>query len=234
MHTSARRRLDSAADAAAPAAIAARRRPALYLASHRRPDGAVAIFDHVGRTVSQYYPVTEPKGANTAFNPSFDAIAPTTMVYDVLDRNLKTTIPDGTSTSIAFGFGPDRNKAHQFETTVTDANGKVKKTHRDVRQLITSVAEFNQGTTLWTSYAYDPLKQIVTVVDDKHNTTRVAYDNLGRRTSIDNPTTGKTDTVYDTASNVTAKITANLRSVGQQVTYAYDFNRRKTTEYPAL
>ncbi len=190
------------------------------------------LFDHVGRTVSQHYPVTEPKGANTAFNPSFDAIVPTTMVYDVLDRNRKTTIPDGTSTSIDYGFGTDRNSALQFETTVTDANGKLKKTYRDVRELITSVKEFNQGSTLWTSYAYDPLKQIVNVVDDKNNTTRVAYDHLGRRTSIDNPDTGKTETVYDTASNVTARITANLRNAGQQVTYAYDFNRLKSVTYP--
>src|SRR4030067_62222 len=80
-----------------------------------------------------------------------------------------------------------------------DANGKVKKTHRDVRNLITSVAEFNQGSTLWTSYAYDPLKQIVTVVDDKNNTTRVAYDHLGRRTSLDNPDTGRPETRSDTA-----------------------------------
>src|SRR3990170_7942457 len=81
--------------------------------------------------------------------------------------------------------------------------------------------------------SHDPLKQIVTVVDDKNHTTRVAYDHLGRRTRIDNPDTGKTETVYDTASNVIAKITANLRSVGQQVTYAYDFNRLKAIEYPA-
>src|SRR3990170_3953352 len=113
-----------------------------------------------------------------------------------------------------------------------DANGKVKKTHRDVRNLITSVAEFNQGSTLWTSYAYDPLKQIVQVIDDKNNTTTVTYDHLGRRTSIDNPDTGKTETVYDLASNVTAKITANLRSTGQQVVYDYDFNRLKSVTYP--
>ena len=232
MHTSARRRLDSAADAAAPAAIAARRRPALYLASHRRPDGAVAIFDHVGRTVSQHYPVTEPKGANTTFNPSFDGIAPTTLTYDVLDRNLVTTIPDGTSTSIAYGFGADRSGAAQFETTVTDANTKSKETYRDARELITSVKEFNQGSTLWTSYAYDPLKQIVQVIDDKNNTTTVTYDHLGRRTSIDNPDTGKTETVYDLASNVIARITANLRNAGQQVTYDYDFTRLKSVSYP--
>ena len=101
-----------------------------------------------------------------------------------------------------------------------------------MRNLITSVAEFSQGTTLWTSYAYDPLKQILQVTDDRNHVTRVAYDNLGRRVSIDNPDTGKTETRYDTASNVIAKITSNLRATGQSVTYAYDFNRLTGIHYP--
>src|SRR3990170_1773861 len=79
---------------------------------------------------------------------------------------------------------------------------------------------------------YDPLKQIIEVKDDKHNPPRVAYDHLGRRTSIDNPDTGKTETVYDLASNVIARITANLRNAGQQVTYDYDFTRLKSVSYP--
>src|SRR4030065_546152 len=79
-------------------------------------------------------------------------------------RNLGTPIPDGPSPSIAYGFGADRSGAAQFETTVTDANTKSKETYRDARELITSVKQFNQGSTLWTSYAYDPLKQIVQVI----------------------------------------------------------------------
>ncbi len=41
---------------------------------------------------------------------------------------------------------------------MTDANvnaalrGAVKRIYRDVRELITSVKEFNNGATLWTSY----------------------------------------------------------------------------------
>ena len=68
---------------------------------------------------------------------------------------------------------------------------------------------------MWTSYAYDPMKQIVQVADDKNNTTTIAYDNFGRRTVIDNPDTGKTETQYDLASNVIARITANLRATSQ-------------------
>jgi len=132
---------------------------------------------------------------NGRFNAVADTVAPTTMDYDALDRVTRTTIPDGSFTTIAYGFNPDRGGVNQFETVMTDANvnallkGAVKRTYRDARELITAVKEVNKsGTeTIWTSYAYDPLKQITQVVDDKSNTTTITYDNLGRRTAIDNP-----------------------------------------------
>ena len=99
---------------------------------------------------------------------------------------------------MSYSFGNDRHGSNQFETRVTDANGIEKRTYRNLRELITSVWETNKKggqDTLWTSYAYDPLKQIVEVKDDRNNLTRVAYDNLGRRTVIDNPDTGRTETV---------------------------------------
>ena len=54
--------------------------------------------------------------------------------------------------------------------------------------------------------------ELVTVTDDKNNVTRQSFDNLGRRTVVDNPDTGKTETTYDLASNPIAKVTANLRA----------------------
>jgi RHS repeat-associated protein len=190
-------------------------------------------FDAFGRMTQQFYPTTELKGTNnTLFNTAFDAIAPTTLAHDVLDRNVRTTIPDGTTTNIAYGFGTDRLGLVQFQTTVTDAKGKIKQTYRDVRTLVTSVKDFNQGTTLWTSYTYDALRQMVGVEDDHHNVTNVMYDNLGRRTVVDSPDLGRMETQYDPANNVVAKITANLRAAGQQITYNYDFNRLAAISYP--
>jgi len=200
-------------------------------------------FDAFGRTVTQRYPTTEVKASdvvNGVFNAVADTVAPTTMAYDILDRNTQTTIPDGSFTTISYGFGPDRAGLTQFETVVTDANvnallkGAVKRTYRDVRELITSVKEFNNSgaQVIWTSYAYDALKEITQVVDNLSNTTNIAYDNFGRRTAIDNPDTGRTETQYDLASNVTAKITANLRAQSKSISYSYDFNRLSAITYP--
>lgn len=191
------------------------------------------VFDAFGRTVQQFYPVSENKGAgNYSYNTALDAVPPTRTVYDVLDRSVQTTLPDNTVTSSAYGFGFDRSGLIQFQTLVTDALGKQKLSYRDIRGLITSIKEFNQSQEIQTSYFYDALKQIVRVVDDKSNTTLITYDNLGRRTRIDNPDSGRTDSVYDPAGNLIAKITENLRADNLQIEYDYDQNRLMKIRYP--
>jgi len=192
------------------------------------------IFDHVGRTVAQYYPVPENLGSQGVFNPAFDSVAPTRTSYDVLDRVRQVVIPDNTRTSLSYGFGADRDGAQRFETVVTDANGRAKASYRDVRELITAVKEFNAGTTLWTSYQYDAIKQITTVRDHKGNLTTARYDLLGRRTHIDSPDLGLTEYVYDPASNLVRKITANLRAAGKAIEYDYTYNRLDAIRYPAF
>jgi RHS repeat-associated protein len=193
------------------------------------------IFDALGRTEKQYYPVTEAKGSNYALNATLgDGIAPTQTFYDALDRTVRTELPDGTSTKMAYGFGSDRNGINQFMTTVWDANDHKKESYRDVNDLITTVREYNGGQTIQTSYVYDPLKQITKVIDDRGNETHVYYDNLGRRTVIDNADTGRTETVYDTAGNVIRKITANLKGQGKSVLYDYDYNRLTGISYPTF
>jgi RHS repeat-associated protein len=196
------------------------------------------FFDFLGRVVEERYPRTEPRGNAGVFNPEVDPVPPTVSEFDVLDRTTRITIPDNTTTLIAYAFGADRTGTIQFETTTTDANGNQKQTYRNVREQVTSVKEFytpDGGATqvLWTSYAYDPLKQLVEVVDAAGNMTSISYDNLGRRTVLDNPDTGRTETVYDLASNPVALITANLRAQGQQISYDYDaLNRLTSITYP--
>ncbi len=196
------------------------------------------VFDFVGRPIQQFYPVTEAKGPNnTTFNDAVDSVAPTKLSYDVLDRTTSTVIPNGATATLAYDFGSDRSGATMFETVATDANGKQRRTYADVRKLTTSVKEFNPAgnqPVIWTSYGYDALGQLTTVVDDHNNTTRSAYDNLGRRTIVDGPDSGRTETRYDLASNVVAKVTANLRAGNKAIQYDYNFTRLAAVRYPTF
>jgi len=53
---------------------------------------------------------------------------------------------------------------------------------------------------------------------------------FGRRTAINSADAGLTIFTYDLADNLIANQTPNLRASGQQVTFAYQFNRVNT--YP--
>ena len=190
-------------------------------------------FDHVGRTIAAHYPVTEPKGINNnVFNPSYDAIQPTKTAYDVIDRVLATTIPDNTTTAHQYTLAADRSGLKRLKTRTTDAESNVKETYRDIRDQIRSIREFNGSQQIWTEYAYDPIQQLTAVKDDKGNLTKVTYDLLGRRTVIDNPDAGKTSMVYDPASNLTKKVTANLAQSSKAILYDYEFNRLASITYP--
>lgn len=63
---------------------------------------------------------------------------------DLLDRATRTTLPDGTTTTMEYGFDKDAFGTQRFQTIVTDANSNTKKSYRDVRELITSVTEQNR------------------------------------------------------------------------------------------
>ncbi|MFS8201938.1 SpvB/TcaC N-terminal domain-containing protein [Streptomyces sp. CWNU-52B] len=196
------------------------------------------VYDALGRAVKQYYPVTEPKGdANTDFNPAVDTVRPTTITYDIMDRPLRTELPDDTVTSLEYGFGKDRSGATRFETVATDAKENRTRAYTDARQRKTAVREPGakaDDAPIWTSYEYDALGQLTKVGDDRRNTTRSEYDDFGRRTVVDSPDTGRTTTAYDPAGNVVRTVTANLAKKNKAIEYKYDFNRLEEVKYPVF
>ncbi|MGW1718187.1 SpvB/TcaC N-terminal domain-containing protein [Streptomyces sp. NPDC002156] len=196
------------------------------------------VYDELGRAVRQYYPVTEPKGdANTVYDPDVDTVRPTTVTYDVMDRPLRTELPDETVSTLEYGFGTDRTGETRFETVATDAKENRTRAYADVRQQKTAVREPGAKTDdapIWTSYEYDALGQLTKVKDNKHNTTKSEYDDFGRRTAVDSPDSGRTTTVYDPAGNVIRTITANLAKKHKAIEYKYDVNRLEEIKYPVF
>ncbi|MEU8632364.1 SpvB/TcaC N-terminal domain-containing protein [Amycolatopsis sp. NPDC048633] len=197
-----------------------------------------AVYDFAGRAVEQFYPVTEPKGDhNFTFSGAVDPVTPTRLGYDVLDRTTRTVIPDGSESATAFGFGPDRSGTTRFETVSTDANGKQRRSYSDTRELTTAVKEANPAggqPVIWTSYGYDAMGQITSVADDRGNATKAAYDNFGRRTVVESPDSGKVETAYDLAGNVTGKVTPQLRAQRKAIQYDYEFTRLTGIRYPVF
>lgn len=193
------------------------------------------IYDALGRSTAQFYPIVEALGQQGTFNTQVDSIAPTQSQYDVLDRTILTTLPDGNQMTTQHGFDADKGGEVQFHTVNIDANGNRQDTFTNVRQLITAVLNRNPSgaqPTIWTTYQYNAINELTHVEDDKGNVTQVSYDRLGRKTHINSPDMGNTQYQYDAASNVIQKITANLAQSNQAITYSYDYNRLSTITYP--
>jgi RHS repeat-associated protein len=186
-----------------------------------------AIYDALGRVSAQGQPSFRV-GYSTVYSDSGQAKNATRFEYDVLGRTTKTTLPDGAFTTTGFGF-----EGKLFRTLVTDPERKVKKTLKDVRGSIHAVHEKLGDNWIKTRYTYDPLGQIEFVIDAAGNTTRVEYDQLGRRTLIDNPDTGVIGYGYDPAGNLISKTTPNLGN-GQPIRYEYDYNRLVKIDYPHM
>jgi RHS repeat-associated protein len=196
-------------------------------------------LDALGRRSYVWYPVTEPLGTPGVFNSNYDTVQPTNFAYEDCSNRLTHEIaPDGTKTTYGYSWGTDRSGTLQFQQTVTEyPSGRQKLYYRNVREQLVGLKEYHTPTggtqqAIWTSYAYNPLGELVTVKDNSNNTTQQSFDMLGRRTVIDNPDTGKTTMSYDLASNLIAKVTANLRATTQQVSYSYDVDRLVSISYP--
>jgi len=190
------------------------------------------LFDGMGRQVTAYYPVTEDKGTDSVFNRSFDNITPTVTTFDVLNRPLTITLPDGSVTHYSYGFDNDRLQQQQFSTKIQDAMGVITQQLKNVRGLTTSHKDITAKGDVWTSFGYDAINQQLSVTDDIGAVTAAQYDMLGRRVSRTHPDEGTTTYAYDLAGNVTKKTTANLRKDSTEITYAYDFNRMTDVSYP--
>ncbi|OQP48072.1 hypothetical protein A4H97_30020 [Niastella yeongjuensis] len=189
-------------------------------------------FDGLGRQAATWYPIVEDKGSNGVFNKRYDNINPTTTTYDVMNRVLTTTLPDGAVTSLTYGFGKDRLQQQQFSTKTKDANGKLSEMFANIRGLTAAEKKYTGNGDVWTSFTYDAVNQQLTSTDDIGTTTTTRYDMLGRRVSLTHPDQGTTRYTFDLAGNTIKMATANLQQDSMAITYAYDFNRMTGITYP--
>ncbi|WP_242158318.1 SpvB/TcaC N-terminal domain-containing protein [Aestuariivivens sediminis] len=193
----------------------------------------ITEYDAFSRKMKNYYPTTETKGSATQMSIIRDNVNPTIFTYDVLDRIIQTTDPDGTLSLRNYGFGTDRDGKIEFSTKIIDGNGIVKESFKNLRQLTTSVREqYSQGNDVWTSYKYSPVNSLVDITDDQKNHIIINYDWFGRRTEITHPDSGTTSYVFDLSNNLIKKTTANLKKIESAITYGYEFERLTHISYP--
>ena len=194
-------------------------------------------FDAFRRPVAEYYPTTEALGTPGTFHAATDSIRPTTTTYDVLDRPTTLTEPENRVTRYDYGFASGPLSAPMFSVLETDAGGMRTRNYLDVRENVVAVEQLHKPASgperpLLTRYEYDALQRLVKVTDPAEKSSVVTYDLLDRRTSVDNPDTGKVEFRYDLADNIVGEVTSNLRASGKEISYRYDRTRLTEIRYP--
>ncbi len=188
-------------------------------------------FDVMGR-VSEQGQTFFQQGMDPLFMPGTPK-NPTHLFYDALGRTVQTAEPNGALTRVVFGIGvPMGTSFKRLEAFATDAMGKMRAVYKDPADKTVAVEEHIEGRTPTTTYEYDPVGELVTVLDAANSRTSVGYDLLGRRTSLDNPDAGLVVFHYDPAGNLVAKIDSNLRKQTSAISYVYDYERLKEIHYP--
>ena len=154
----------------------------------------------------------------------------TSYEYDEKDRQIKTTLPDGSAQTSAFCIEENR-----LISETTDPLGNVSVQKTDSRGNIVRVAKKDQDGNLLTkvTYEYNAMGEMLKAFDAKGHPITAEYDLLGRRTALESLDSGRQEFFYDGCSNLVRENNSVLRENNKQIVYEYDgLNRLVRINYP--
>ncbi|MDY0987837.1 RHS repeat-associated core domain-containing protein [Flavobacterium sp. CFBP9031] len=183
-----------------------------------------AKFDAFGRVKAAYYPQTAPLGDWNKLMDSFDSVEPTKTTYDILDRPVTTTLPDGAETKMAYTI-----ESGLLKTEVTDALNNTNSSYANGSGLTMKTLDAN---SVMTQFGYDGIGRNITVTDAQGQQTLSKYDLADRRIEVVQPDAGKSTFKFDALGNLLERQTANLEAKSKKITYEYEFNRLTNIHYP--
>ena len=149
-----------------------------------------------------------------------------------------TTAGQWVTTQMQYDWNDDliSGKDQYFEKTsvLSQASGLTNSTPNIINATYTDARGRKVGTITYgatasdditTQFNYNPIGELIEVVDPIGLSTFYEYDLAGRVTREEHPDRGVTRTVYDPASNVIQLETPGTLTFGGSVTMEYDYNR---------
>jgi len=190
------------------------------------------MMDHRRRITKSYYPTLGSINEITVYSTELPSTAPTRHVFDLLDRETTTILPDSSIVQNKYEWVEENSRPYQSHE-ITDENGNRKVSLLDQRGRTVRQTAFGDDGPIVTNFHHNLVNELLDVTDDAGNVTRYTRDLLGRELSIDHPGSGLTEMTYDPAGNVLTKITPSLRDrEGFIIKYFYDFERLDRIAYP--
>ncbi|MBR5831565.1 MAG: VCBS repeat-containing protein [Bacteroidales bacterium] len=179
--------------------------------------------DPFGRAIKQYDPIVEDTVTllNGDFNTNYNSNSLVTIEYDVMDREVRKTLPLGITTYNSYDI-----ENRLFKTMTTDPNGNVTTQYTDYNGKQTRIVDALGGETTMT---YDNLGQLLLSQNPEGFATEYQYDNLGRMVYRKHPDAGDTWYGYDNAGNVVKE--SNMLG---DIYYDYSYNRLTNKSYSYL
>ena len=150
----------------------------------------------------------------------------TTFVYDALGRTTSITLQDNSVETFSYSGNCE---------TATDQAGKSRKSCSDAFGRLGQVTEDPAGLGYITSYAYDALDNLTSVVQNGSRQRNFSYDSLSRLVSATNPESGTTTYTYDANGNLTSKTSPAPNQTGSSsflTSYTYDALNRLRLRCP--
>jgi RHS repeat-associated protein len=154
----------------------------------------------------------------------------TTTEYDILDRPITVTLPDGAASSMEYGIA--QGAAY---TVAVDPLKNRSRREVDARGNVRFEGRYDKDGKVLTSarYEYSALGELLVAYDHQGNPLTVEYDLAGRRTAIETKDSGRKEYHYDAADNLVRETDNVLRGRGESIAYEYDgMNRLLTINYP--
>ncbi|MBS0011180.1 MAG: hypothetical protein KFF49_07210, partial [Bacteroidales bacterium] len=192
------------------------------------------IYDAFGRVIKAYQPMAEQLASPHIYNMGHDPVQAAMAEYDVLDRIVRITLPDGSVTSHYYSIG-DYKGDLMYTDSLVNALNQVSVTYTRPNGLQAALARESDEGLFFTGFDYNAIGELLTVSDPLGNQTTSVYNMTGNRIAVDHPDAGLTEFVYDGAGNTIKKISANLRKQipgGGAITYKYDHERLTEIVYP--
>ncbi|MGB6035792.1 MAG: RHS repeat-associated core domain-containing protein [Cryomorphaceae bacterium] len=192
-------------------------------------------YDEFGRAVSSAYPIGTGSNAQGQFSTT---VSPhkTLTDYDVLDREIARTLPDGASSSTNYSIDDSENFVKTFKTETIDFEGNPTESFTDVKgRNLKNIRYLDAGATpVPVAFKYNAINELLSVIDVADNETKYTYDRLGRKLTYDHPDGGLIEFEYDKVGNLLRKVTPTIRNTFDDaaIEYSYDHERLVKIVYP--
>ncbi|WCN10209.1 SpvB/TcaC N-terminal domain-containing protein [Marinomonas mediterranea] len=158
-------------------------------------------YDELGRETKSYSPYYVSDGLNDQ--------QVTVKEYDVLNRVIKETFPNGNQR-----FQHFNERETRVELVTTDGT-REKQEIRNALGQITQTIDHNGETV---DFQYDALGSLVQTTDSSSNQVQLGYDLLGRKTQMNDPDMGEWSYTY----YLDGKLKSQTDALGQTTTFTYD------------